>query len=78
MCDPGATMHVEREVDAMSIGGGGGGEDAFLIGPIMEWWDKHTAKRDAKRAAKLEAKAARKSIAQATPTDDDGKASSDG
>ena len=41
----------------MAFGGGGGdGGDALLIGPILEWWDKHTSNRDAKRAARAEAK----------------------
>ncbi|HEX5017910.1 MAG TPA: hypothetical protein VFX15_10045 [Actinomycetes bacterium] len=39
----------------MSVGGGSS-DDAFLIGPILEWWDKRTAKRDAKKAAKAEAR----------------------
>ncbi len=41
----------------MSFGGGGQGGDGLLIGPFMEWWDKHVAKRDAKRAARDEATA---------------------
>lgn len=40
--------------------GGSGGDDAFLIGPFMDWWDKHTAKRDARRTKRAEAKAARR------------------
>ena len=40
----------------MSVGGGSSSDDAFLIGPILEWWDKRTAKRDAKKAAKAEAR----------------------
>lgn len=40
----------------MSLGGGGASDDAFLIGPFLNWWDKRSAKRD----AKLEAKAARR------------------
>jgi len=39
---------------------GGGHDDSFLIGPFMDWWDKHTAKRDAKRTAKQEAKATKR------------------
>ena len=35
---------------------GGSSEDAFLIGPILDWWDKHSTRRDAKRTAKVEAK----------------------
>ncbi len=49
-----------RKVTLMSIGGGGPTDDAFLIGPFMEWWDKRSAKRDVKRTAKLEAKAQRR------------------
>ena len=49
----------------MSIGGGSSNDDAFLIGPILEWWDKRTAKRDAKKAAKAEARQ-RGSIADAS------------
>ena len=44
----------------MSFGGGGIGDDAFLIGPILSWWEKHTDKRDAKRAARAEAKLEKK------------------
>ena len=52
--------------------GGGDGSDGLLIGPIMEWWDKHTAKRDAKRAAKLEAKAAKRANSSSdSPASDD-------
>jgi hypothetical protein len=40
----------------MSIGGGPQ-DESFLIGPFLDWWDRRTAKRDAKRTAKLEAKA---------------------
>lgn len=40
----------------MTLGGGEGG-DGLLIGPFLQWWDKHVAKRDAERTAKLEAKA---------------------
>jgi hypothetical protein len=44
--------------------GGGDGSDGLLIGPFMEWWDKRTAKRDAKRAARAEAKAAKQKRAK--------------
>lgn len=44
----------------MSWGGGGSSDNAFLIGPFLQWWDKRTAKRDAKRTARLEAKAAKR------------------
>ena len=43
----------------MSMGGGDQG-DSLLIGVFLQWWDKRTAKRDAKRTAKLEAQAARR------------------
>ncbi len=36
----------------------GGADDPFLIGPILQWWEKLSAKRDAKRTARAEAKAA--------------------
>lgn len=26
------------------------GDRTFLIGPFLDWWDQHVAKRDAKRA----------------------------
>jgi len=42
----------------MAFGGGGSSDNAFLIGPFLEWWDKFTAKRDAKRTTRREAKAA--------------------
>jgi hypothetical protein len=44
------------EVVTMTLGGGGDGGDALLIGPILDWWERHTAKRDARRAAKAEAR----------------------
>jgi hypothetical protein len=44
--------------------GGGDGSDGLLIGPFMEWWDKRTAKRDAKRAARAEATAAKQKRAK--------------
>lgn len=56
----------------MALGGGSEGGDGLLIGPFMEWWDKRTAKRDAKRARRLEAKAARGSGAAQRPTASDG------
>lgn len=50
---------AQREAVAVSYGGGGSSDDAFLVGPFLEWWDKHTAKRDARRTKRAEAKAAR-------------------
>ena len=48
---------VLRELGAvMAFGGGGDGGDALLIGWMLDWWDKHTTKRDARRAARAEAK----------------------
>jgi hypothetical protein len=29
----------------------------FLIGSLLQWWDRRSAHRDAERTAKLEAKA---------------------
>lgn len=45
----------------MTVGGGGSSDNAFLIGPFLEWWDKFSAKRDTKRTARLEARAAERS-----------------
>lgn len=36
----------------------GGADDPFLIGPILEWWEKLSANRDAKRIARAEANTA--------------------
>jgi hypothetical protein len=44
----------------MTFGGGGASDNAFLIGPFLDWWDKRTAKRDAKRTKKLEARTAKR------------------
>jgi hypothetical protein len=41
----------------------------------MDWWDKRTAKRDAKRTRKLEAKAARRPGTQGPRTTKDDAAS---
>ena len=51
----------------MSFGGGGSSDDAFLIGPFLDWWEKRNAKRDAKRTAKAEAKAARQAEPKGGP-----------
>ena len=48
----------------MALGGSDGG-DGLLIGPFLDWWDKRTAKRDAKRTARAERKARK----HTTPTD---------
>ena len=53
----------------MTVGGGGASDNAFLIGPFLDWWDKRTAKRDAKRTEKLEAKAAKRETAEDPATD---------
>lgn len=42
----------------------------FLIGSLLQWWDKRSAKRDAKRTAKLEANAARRAAGPQTPMAD--------
>jgi len=51
----------------MAFGGGGSSDDAFLIGPFLDWWEKRNAKRDAKRTAKAEAKAARRAASTNKP-----------
>jgi hypothetical protein len=40
----------------MTLGGSDGG-DGLLIGPFLQWWDKHTAKREARRTERAERKA---------------------
>jgi len=47
----------------MTLGGADGG-DGLLIGPILDWWDKHTTRRDAKRAARQAAKAKKQAAAE--------------
>ncbi len=37
------------------MAGGGANDNAFLIGPFMDWWAARVARRDAKRTAKREA-----------------------
>ena len=32
----------------------------FLIGSVLQWWDKHAAKRDARRTARLEKRTSRR------------------
>ena len=49
----------------MSLGGSEGG-DGLLIGPFMDWWDRRTAKRDAKRVRKLEAKSSKQRARRTT------------
>lgn len=44
----------------MALGGGGEGGDGLLIGPFLQWWDRHVAKRDARRTARLEKRASRR------------------
>jgi hypothetical protein len=38
--------------------GGGPNDDALLIGPFLDWWEKRTEKRDSKRITKAKARAA--------------------
>jgi hypothetical protein len=51
----------------MSMAGGGANDNAFLIGPFMDWWARRVARRDAKRTAKQEALAAFKVTEQDQP-----------
>jgi NAD(P)H-hydrate repair Nnr-like enzyme with NAD(P)H-hydrate epimerase domain len=44
----------------MAIGGGGDGGDGLLVGPMLEWWDKHVARRDARRSARRARKSQRR------------------
>jgi hypothetical protein len=55
-------------VVAMALGGSDGG-DGLLIGPILEWWDRHTAKRDARRTARAEARQKRREARATTSSD---------
>ena len=57
-------QYSERdEVVRMTLGGADGG-DGLLIGPILDGWDKHMTRRDAKRAARQAAKAKKQSAAE--------------
>jgi hypothetical protein len=53
----------------VTLGGGEGG-DGLLIGPFLQWWDKHVAKRDARRTARLEKRASRRGSRSKTRTKD--------